>query len=116
MHRVLELVQVDTNHRRIESDVRSVDDQGLVANGRAKRRQRAPERTSSGHVIRLGPEQCGQLCPGVRPSLRGKEQQDGKRLSRVDLDRGAMDEDHWRTEEADVECWRDHGVTVRPAI
>jgi hypothetical protein len=112
-NRVLELVQVDANLRRIESDLRAVDDEDLATNGRAKCRQRAPERTSGRQVIRIRPEQRRQLCPGEGPSLRGQEQQDGKRLSRIDPERGTVDEDGRRTEQADVEYWSYHDVTVR---
>ena len=118
MGRRLHLDQVDAHPPSVEVHPRAIDDQCPIADGGSHRRQRPTKRPAGRHVIRIRPQQRGQLVTRERPGLRPKEREDGDGLAGVDGQRDAIDADLRRPEQLDLQS-RDgascpgHRVTVQ---
>ena len=97
----LELVEVHPRRRDLESDRRAVHLQPAVAERRAEHGQRPTQRTARRLVVRLRPQQGGDLLARERPALRGQQRQDRQRLARIDDERRPVDRDLERAEDAD---------------
>ena len=107
--------EVDPDRVAVELDLRPVDAQRAVADGRPQRRQRPAEGAAGRRVVGLRPEERRQLVAGVGPPSAASTREDRHGLAGVDDERRPVDEDLGRAQQADVERRRRlvaHDVTV----